>query len=114
MLVFYVPDYPLKRFQGRKLAIGERQDYFIRISNGLRQRGRHSYGRGRMSGIQSDSHGRQSEPYSRCGNPAKLSICEPELEEHVVRFRGRNLFFMTDVECNIRESKIIFIRVNTP
>ena len=64
--------------------------------------------------MQSNSHERQSEPYSRCGTPGKLSICEPELEERVEHSRGRNLFFMTDVERNIRESKISFISVNTP
>ena len=47
-------------------------------------------------------------------NSDKLPIYEPGLEELVARSRGRNLFFTTDVERGIRESKIIFVSVNTP
>ena len=42
-------------------------------------------------------------------NSDKLPIYEPGLEELVARSRGRNLFFTTDVEHGIRESKIIFV-----
>ena len=41
-------------------------------------------------------------------------IYEPGLKELVARSRGRNLFFTTDVERGIRESRIIFVSVNTP
>ena len=47
-------------------------------------------------------------------NSDRLPIYEPGLEELVARSRGRNLFFTTDVERGIRESKIIFVSVNTP
>ncbi len=47
-------------------------------------------------------------------NSDKLPIYEPGLEELVARSRGRNLFFTTDLERGIRESKIIFVSVNTP
>ncbi len=43
-----------------------------------------------------------------------LPIYEPGLEQLVAQSRGRNLFFTTDVEKGIRESKIIFVSVNTP
>ena len=41
-------------------------------------------------------------------------IYEPGLKELVAKSRGRNLFFTTDVERGIRESRIIFVSVNTP
>lgn len=44
----------------------------------------------------------------------ELPVFEPELLETVQAVRGRNLFFSTDVETNIREADIIFISVNTP
>ena len=47
-------------------------------------------------------------------NSDKLPIYEPGLEQLVSKSRGRNLFFTTDVEKGIRESKIIFVSVNTP
>ena len=47
-------------------------------------------------------------------NSDKLPIYEPGLEQLVAQSRGRNLFFTTDVEKGIRESKIIFVSVNTP
>lgn len=43
-----------------------------------------------------------------------LPVYEPGLKEVVAEARGRNLFFSTDVESAIRESKMIFISVNTP
>ena len=47
-------------------------------------------------------------------NSSKLPIFEPGLEEVVLRARGRNLFFTTDLANSIRESKIVFVSVNTP
>ena len=47
-------------------------------------------------------------------NSDSLPIYEPGLEQLVAQSRGRNLFFTTDVEKGIRESKIIFVSVNTP
>lgn len=47
-------------------------------------------------------------------NSDTLPIYEPGLDEVVKRTRGRNLFFTTDVEKGIRDSKIIFVSVNTP
>ncbi len=43
-----------------------------------------------------------------------LPVYEPGLKEVVAEARGRNLFFSTDVERAIRESRMIFISVNTP
>jgi UDPglucose 6-dehydrogenase len=43
-----------------------------------------------------------------------LPIYEPGLLEIVKIARGRNLFFSTDVEANIRKADIIFVSVNTP
>ena len=47
-------------------------------------------------------------------NSAELPIFEPGLEETVLKTRGRNLFFSTDVEAAIKKADIIFISVNTP
>ena len=44
----------------------------------------------------------------------RIPIYEPGLEEIVTRTRGRNLFFSSDVEGQIRENDIIFVCVNTP
>ncbi len=44
----------------------------------------------------------------------KLPIYEPGLLDVVKIARGRNLFFSTEIEANIRESDIIFVSVNTP
>lgn len=43
-----------------------------------------------------------------------LPIYEPGLLDIVKIARGRNLFFSTDLEKNIKESEIIFVSVNTP
>lgn len=43
-----------------------------------------------------------------------LPIYEPGLLEVVKKARGRNLFFSTDIEGNIKKSDIIFVSVNTP
>ena len=47
-------------------------------------------------------------------NSGEPPIYEPGLKELVAKSRGRNLFFTTDVERGIRESRIIFVSVNTP
>jgi len=44
----------------------------------------------------------------------ELPIFEPGLLEVVKQARGRNLFFTTELEKNIKESEIIFVSVNTP
>jgi len=43
-----------------------------------------------------------------------LPIYEPGLLDVVKIARGRNLFFSTDLENNIKEAEIIFVSVNTP
>jgi len=43
-----------------------------------------------------------------------LPIFEPGLDEIVKRRRGKNLFFVKDMEKAIREADIIFVSVNTP
>ncbi|BET00480.1 UDP-glucose 6-dehydrogenase [Nesidiocoris tenuis] len=47
-------------------------------------------------------------------NSDSLPIYEPGLDEVVRKCRGKNLFFSTDIETNIKEADIIFICVNTP
>ena len=47
-------------------------------------------------------------------NSDDLPIFEPGLTEIVLRRRGKNLFFTTDIEEGIREADVIFISVNTP
>ncbi len=44
----------------------------------------------------------------------KLPIFEPGLDNVVLRTRGRNLFFSTEMEKSISEADMIFISVNTP
>ncbi len=44
----------------------------------------------------------------------KLPIYEPGLDEIIIKCRGKNLFFSTEVEKNIREGDLIFLCVNTP
>ena len=43
-----------------------------------------------------------------------LPIYEPGLLDVVKKARGRNLFFSTEIEKNIKEADIIFVSVNTP
>ena len=43
-----------------------------------------------------------------------LPIYEPGLAEVVVKVRGKNLFFSTEIDKAIEEADIIFIAVNTP
>lgn len=47
-------------------------------------------------------------------NSDHLPIYEPGLDAIVKATRGKNLFFSTDIEGEIRESEIIFVSVNTP
>jgi len=47
-------------------------------------------------------------------NSDKLPVYEPGLEEIVMKTRGKNLFFCTDIDQQIRDNDIIFVSVNTP
>jgi len=47
-------------------------------------------------------------------NSDNLPIYEPGLPEVVDECRGKNLFFSTDIETEIKRADIIFISVNTP
>jgi len=47
-------------------------------------------------------------------NSGKLPVYEPGLQEIVESQRGKNLFFSTEVDENIRDADIIFMSVNTP
>ena len=47
-------------------------------------------------------------------NSSKLPIFEPGLEERVLKVRGKNLFFSTDIDICIDQADIIFVSVNTP
>jgi len=47
-------------------------------------------------------------------NSNNLPIYEPGLDEIVKVVRGRNLFFNTEIEREIKEADIIFVSVNTP
>nr|CAG4649212.1 EOG090X03RJ [Scapholeberis mucronata]SVE93531.1 EOG090X03RJ [Scapholeberis mucronata] len=47
-------------------------------------------------------------------NSSKLPIYEPGLEEIVLKCRGKNLFFSTDMAPALQEADLIFISVNTP
>ena len=55
-----------------------------------------------------------SEERIRQWNSSELPIYEPGLEDLVAECRGRNLFFSTDVETEVKLAEIIFISVNTP
>ena len=47
-------------------------------------------------------------------NYDKLPVFEPGLKEIVLRSRGKNLFFSTEINNNIADSDIVFLSVNTP
>jgi len=47
-------------------------------------------------------------------NSSNLPIYEPGLPEVVESCRGKNLFFSTDIDAEIKAADIIFISVNTP
>lgn len=55
-----------------------------------------------------------SEERIRQWNSNELPIYEPELDEVVAECKGRNLFFSSDVETEVKLAEIIFISVNTP
>ncbi len=55
-----------------------------------------------------------SEEKIRQWNSSELPIFEPGLEERVLKVRGRNLFFSTEIDKEIDEADIIFVTVNTP
>ena len=45
---------------------------------------------------------------------SKLPVYEPGLDEIIVKCRGKNLFFSTEVDKHISEADLIFLCVNTP
>lgn len=47
-------------------------------------------------------------------NSNELPIYEPGLKERVMKVRGKNLFFSTDIDAGIKDADIIFVSVNTP
>ena len=47
-------------------------------------------------------------------NSDRLPIFEPGLAERVLKVRGKNLFFSTDIDTCINQADIIFVSVNTP
>ncbi len=47
-------------------------------------------------------------------DPKNFPVFEPGLEEIILRTRGKNLFFTTEIEKNIFDSDIVFLSVNTP
>jgi len=47
-------------------------------------------------------------------NSDQLPVYEPGLDDLVRKTRGKNLFFSTDIENQIKENDIIFVCVNTP
>ena len=47
-------------------------------------------------------------------NSDELPIYEPGLKDVVMRCRGRNLFYTTDIASNVKAADIIFVSVNTP
>ena len=55
-----------------------------------------------------------SQPRIDAWNSDKLPIFEPGLKDRVLKSRGKNLFFSTEVDKEIDEADIIFVSVNTP
>ena len=55
-----------------------------------------------------------SEKRIRQWNSDDLPIYEPGLKERVLKVRGKNLFFSTEIDQEIEEADIIFVAVNTP
>lgn len=47
-------------------------------------------------------------------NTDDLPIYEPGLLDVVKESRGRNLFFSTDIDAEIKRANMVFISVNTP
>uniref|UniRef100_A0AAQ5YJW9 UDP-glucose/GDP-mannose dehydrogenase N-terminal domain-containing protein n=1 Tax=Amphiprion ocellaris TaxID=80972 RepID=A0AAQ5YJW9_AMPOC len=54
-----------------------------------------------------------SESRIKAWNSDTLTIYEPGLKEVVESYRGRNLFFSTDIDSAIRDAVLVFISVNT-
>ncbi|KAL8142294.1 hypothetical protein V2J09_015326 [Rumex salicifolius] len=55
-----------------------------------------------------------SVPRINAWNSDQLPIYEPGLEDVVMKCRGKNLFFSTNVEKHVAEADIVFVSVNTP
>ena len=55
-----------------------------------------------------------SEERINAWNSDKLPIFEPGLLERVLKARGKNLFFSTEIDRCIDEADIIFVSDNTP
>jgi UDPglucose 6-dehydrogenase len=47
-------------------------------------------------------------------NSDQLPLFEPGLFDRVLKVRGKNLFFSTDIDASIDQADIIFVSVNTP
>ena len=47
-------------------------------------------------------------------DPSEFPIFEPGLDELILDYRDKNLFFTTDLQNSISEADMIFISVNTP
>lgn len=47
-------------------------------------------------------------------NSDSLPIFEPGLEDIILKCRGKNLFFDTDIDKAIQEADLVFVSVNTP
>ena len=47
-------------------------------------------------------------------NSNELPIFEPGLKDRLLKVRGKNLFFSTDIDTSIDQADIIFVSVNTP
>ncbi len=47
-------------------------------------------------------------------NSDQLPLFEPGLHDRVLKVRGKNLFFSTDIDTAIDQADIIFVSVNTP
>ncbi|MBR6240793.1 MAG: nucleotide sugar dehydrogenase, partial [Lentisphaeria bacterium] len=47
-------------------------------------------------------------------NSDELPVFEPGLKEVVLRRRGKNLFYSTDIPAAIKQADLIFVSVNTP
>lgn len=56
----------------------------------------------------------QSRDRINAWNSDELPIYEPGLKERVLKARGRNLFFSTEIDKGINDADIIFVSVNTP
>lgn len=55
-----------------------------------------------------------SEEKIKAWNSDDLPIFEPGLKERLMKVRGKNLFFSTEVDREIHDADIVFVTVNTP